>query len=203
MGKSEKANSNEVGKAESERAESLMRANWEIDSELSEFESIDTKIPYKFAIACLVVAAALFAVGYSGLSGTISDFLYWAALVFAAAIVLTLLVFSGSIVRTRRMLKLSAIEANKEIKVELIRWLAGGPDEAVVKLVIGDSDGSADKEGNADEEDTSGAADADSPSTASAMAAESDALDGPSGSSAKPSAQSGDPAVEPSQKPAT
>lgn len=203
MGKKEKANSNEDGKAERERVESLIRANWEIGGELSEFGSIDAKNLCVIPIACLVVAATLFAVGYFGLSGTIGDPLYWAALVFAAVIVLALLVFLGSIIRTRRMLRLSAIEANKEIKVELIRWLAGGPDEAVVKLVIGDSDGPADKEGDADEADTSGAADADPPSVASAIAAESDTPDGPSGSSAKPPAQFGDPVVEPSQKPAT
>lgn len=203
MGRNEKVNPSDAEDKENQRVANLMRTNWEIDSGLEEFGNIDVIVPSEFAIACLIVAVALFAFGFFGLSGSIGSLLNWATLVFAVVIVLTLLAVTWSTVRTRRELKLSAIEANKEIKVELIRWLAGRPSEAVVKLVIGDSDGSSDREEDADEAGISGAADADSPSAASATAVEGDAPDGQSGSSTEPPAQSGDSAVEPSRRSAT
>ncbi|HJG31080.1 MAG TPA: hypothetical protein K8U80_06750 [Collinsella ihuae] len=202
MGRNDKTGTGESRKARSGAA-GAARCKWDIAGELGEFRAKDAVVPVAFVVVGLVAAAGLFVFGYSGLSGSTNDYVRYAALVLAAVIVLAVLAVSGSIVRTRRELKLSAIEANKEIKVELIRWLAGGPDEAVVKLVIGDLDGFVDREEDAEEADTFGAAEADSPSVASATAVESDAPDGPSGSSAKPPAQSGDSAIEPNRRSAT
>lgn len=203
MGRNDKTGTSESGKVRPEAATGTARFEWVVSGELSEFRVKDSAVPVVFTAIGTAAAIGLFVFGYLGLSESTDNFVRYVALVLAAVIVLAVLAVSGSIVRTRRELKLSAIEANKEIKVELIRWLAGGPDKTVVQLVIGDSNGSADREERADEAGAPDVADAASPSAASATASESDAPDGPSGSSTEPPAQFGDSAVEPSRRSAT